>query len=141
MQEGTLSCKKKRLQKSGFFVDFGTVPKGGQWHSALLSGFRTCHFAGAPLLVDTVEVLRQGTGRTSKADSLAFRRCNALRLPLPDVGTLVFSHKGKYLQHDVAQKSAHQSLPRRVSSSGISSTTMSAPFVWVSSRHCSKISA
>ena len=34
-----------------------------------------------------------------------------------------------------------RSLPRRVSSSGISSTTMSAPFVWVSSRHCSKISA
>lgn len=58
MQEGTLSCKKKRLQKSGFFVDFGTVPKGGQWHSALLSGFRTCHFAGAPFLVDAVEVLR-----------------------------------------------------------------------------------
>ena len=34
-----------------------------------------------------------------------------------------------------------RSLPRRVSSSGISSTTMSAPFIWVSSRHCSKISA
>ena len=58
MQEGTLSCKKKRLQKSGFFVDFGTVPKGGQWHSALLSGFCTCHFAGAPFLVDAVEVFR-----------------------------------------------------------------------------------
>lgn len=108
MQEGTLSCKKKRLQKSGFFVDFGTVPKGRQWHSARFRGICTCHFAGAPLLIDTVEVFRQGAGRTSKADSLAFRRCNALRLPLPDVGTLVFSHKGKYLQHDVAQKSAHQ---------------------------------
>ena len=108
MQEGTLSCKKKRFQKSGFFVDFGTVPKGGQWHSALLSGFRTCHFAGAPLLVDTVEVLRQGTGRTPKADSLAFRRRNAFRLPLPDVGAFVLRHKGEHLQHDVAQESAHQ---------------------------------
>ena len=141
LQKSTLSCKKNRLQKSGFFVDFGTVPKGGQWHSTRFSGICTCHFAGAPLLVDTVEVLRQGTGRTSKADSLAFRRCNALRLPLPDVGALVLRHKGEHLQHDVAQKSTHQVFARRVSSSGISSTTMSAPFVWVSSRHCSKISA
>ena len=108
MQEGTLSCKKKRLQKSGFFVDFGTVPKCRQWHSALLSGFCTCHFTGAPFLVDAVEVFRQGAGRTSKADSLAFRRCNALRLPLPDVGALVLSHKGEHLQHDVTQESAHQ---------------------------------
>ena len=108
MQEGTLSCKKKRLQKSGFFVDFSTVPKGGQWHSARFSGICTRHFAGAPLLVYTVEVFRQGTGRTSKADSLAFRCRNAFRLPLPDVGTLILGYKRKHLQNDVAQKSAHQ---------------------------------
>ena len=108
MQEGTLSCKKKQLQKSGFFVDFGTVPKGRQWHSARFCGICTRHFAGAPLLVYTVEVLRQGTGRTSKADSLAFRCRNALCLPLPDVGALVLSHKGEHLQHNVTQESAHQ---------------------------------
>ena len=108
MQEGTLSCKKKRLQKSGFFVDFSTVPKGGQWHSARFSGICTRHFAGAPLLVYTVEVFRQGTGRTSKADSLAFRCRNAFRLPLPDVGTLVFCHKGQHLQHNIGEECTHQ---------------------------------
>ena len=102
MQEGTLSCKKKRLQKSGLFVDFCAISEGRQRHSARFSGICTCHFAGAPLLVDTVEVLRQGAGRTSKADSLAFRRRNALCLPLPDVGALVLSHKREYLQHDVS---------------------------------------
>ena len=31
-----------------------------------------------------------------------------LGLPLADVGALIFRHKGKYLQHDVAEKGAHQ---------------------------------
>lgn len=108
MQEGTLSCKKKRLQKSGLFVDFGTVSKGGQRHSARFSGICSRHFAEAPLLVDTVEVLRQGAGRSAKTHTFAFRRRNTLSLSLPDVGALVLRHKGKHLQHNVAQEGAHQ---------------------------------
>ena len=61
---------KEAFTKSGLFVDFSTVPKGRQWQSASFSSICTRHFAGAPLLVDAVEVLRQGTGRPSKCGLL-----------------------------------------------------------------------
>ena len=108
MQEGTPFCKMSPLQKSGFFVDFGTVPKGRQWHSALLSGFCPSDLPRFPPLIDTVEVLRQGAGRSAKTHTFAFRRRNTLSLSLPDVGALVLRHKGKHLQHNVAQEGAHQ---------------------------------
>ena len=93
LQEGTPFCKTSHLQKSGFFVDFC---------------FCSADFPGFPSLIDAVEVLWQRTRRPTEADSLALCRCNALSLTLPDVGALVLRHKGKHLQNNVAQESAHQ---------------------------------
>ena len=55
-----------------------------------------------------IEVVWKRPGRSAKLHTASLCRCNALCLPLPDVGALVLRHKGEHLQHDVAQKSAHQ---------------------------------
>lgn len=66
------------------------------------------HFLISPCFVNLIEVIWKWSWWPAKLHATGFCRCNALRLPLPDVGALVFSHKGEHLQHDVAQKSSHQ---------------------------------
>ena len=55
-----------------------------------------------------IEVVWKRPGRSAKLHTASLCRCNALCLPLPDVGALVLRHKGEHLQHDVTQESAHQ---------------------------------
>ena len=57
---------------------------------------------------DSANVQRAVTA-ASRPSGLGGR--NALRLTLTDIGTFIFSDKGEYLQHNIAQKRAHQILP------------------------------
>ena len=110
LQKGTHSCKKAHLQQVGFFVNLRPVAEGGQRHPALLRRGCTCDCPSFPLLVGTVVVLREWSGWSAEPHTPRFRRRNALRLPLADIGALVFRHKRQHLEYYVAEKGAHQVL-------------------------------
>ena len=58
-----------------------------------------------------LEMLRRFQRRSAKPDAPGFRRFDPFRLPLADVGSLVFRNEGEYLQHDIAQEGSHQVFP------------------------------
>lgn len=57
-----------------------------------------------------MEIFGQRFRRSSEADAFGLCGSDSLRLPLPDVGALVFRHKGQHLQHDVAEEGPQQVL-------------------------------
>ena len=55
-----------------------------------------------------IKVVRQGARWPTEFHAPGFSGGNTFCLPLPDVSALIFGNKGKHLQNDVAQESAHQ---------------------------------
>lgn len=86
------------------------------------------------------KLLRLHQWRTPKTHALRFRHGDALRLSLPDELPLRLSHITEQLQNDVGDQRPGEIPIFRVSSRGISSTTMAARFSLVMIRHCSRIS-
>ena len=94
LQEGTPSCKNTRLQQLGFFVNLRPVAEGGKRHPALFR--RSC--AGdflrfPPLIGADGSSSGRGLGGRPNRHPLGFRRRDALRLSLADVGAFIFRHK------------------------------------------------
>ena len=98
------------LRQLGLFIYSGTVAEGGDRHATFLCGFCAIYFSGSPALVDAMEVFRQRRGWAAKADTARFGRRDALCLALPDVYPLVFCNEGENLEHNIAEKRAHQIL-------------------------------
>ena len=63
-----------------------------------------------PGLMEHVEIVWEGKGRAAKAYAPGLGCRDTLRLPLADVVALVFRHEGEHLEHNVAEKGAHQIL-------------------------------
>ena len=60
--------------------------------------------------MEHVEIVWEGKGRAAKAYAPGLGCRDTLRLPLADVVALVFRHEGEHLEHNVAEKGAHQIL-------------------------------
>lgn len=61
-----------------------------------------------PRFVYFGKVIGKRKRRSAKLYPFDFGCRNAFRLPLPNVGALVFRNKGKHLQNDVAEEGSHQ---------------------------------
>ena len=111
LQKGTPFCEAACCSTFRVFVPFRPVTEGSQRHSALLRGGGPCECPAFPLQIGAQVVIGQRLWRPAEPYPSGLGGRNSLRLTLTDIGKLILSDKGEYLQHNIAQKRAHQILP------------------------------
>ena len=111
LQKGTPFCEAACCSTFRVFVPFRPVTEGSQRHSALLRGGGPCECPAFPLQIGAQVVIGQRLWRPAEPYPSGLGGRNSLRLTLTDIGTFIFGDKGEYLQHNIAQKRAHQILP------------------------------
>ena len=84
--------------------------EGGLRQTALFQRILKAQLPTLPCFNDFWKIVRRLHIGPSEPHAPLFRRRNAFRLPLADVGALVFRHKGQHLEHNVAEEGAHQVL-------------------------------